>query len=37
MTPIKDRLRLEGGTQSITLSIPDAPKRWLCSRFAVWS
>ncbi len=26
MTPIKDRLHLEGGTQSITLSIPDAPK-----------
>jgi hypothetical protein len=25
MTPIKDRLRLEVGTQSITLSIPDAP------------
>src|ERR1700732_292557 len=26
MTPIKGRLRLEAGTQSITLSIPDAPK-----------
>ncbi len=26
MTPIKDRLRLEAGTQSIALSIPDAPK-----------
>ncbi len=26
MTPIKGRLRLEAGTQMITLSIPDAPK-----------
>ena len=26
MTPLKGRLRLEAGTQTITLSIPDAPK-----------
>ncbi len=33
MTPIKDRLRLEAGTQSITLSIPDAPKAMVVLAF----
>ena len=32
-TPIKDRLRLEAGTQSITLSIPDASKAMVVLAF----
>ena len=33
MTPIKDRLRLAAGTQSITLSIPDAPNAMVVLAF----
>jgi acetyl esterase/lipase len=33
MTPIKGRLRLEAGTQTITLSIPDAPKAMAVLQF----
>ena len=33
MTPIKGRLRLKAGTQTITLSIPDAPKAMAVLQF----
>jgi sugar phosphate isomerase/epimerase len=33
MTPIKGRLRLEAGAQTITLSIPDAPKAMAVLQF----